>query len=431
MPEPATLQRAIRLPGAVMMGLGSIVGTGVFVSLGIAAGVAGANVLPAIFCASLLALCNGLSSAQLAANHPVSGGTYEYGYRWLSPSAGFFAGWLFLFAKSASAATAALGLAGYAATAIPFTGASPVITALVVLATLTLLVFSGIRRTSAMNSLIVVVTLVGLAAFVAVGFNGALRGVDRNLKGLLQFEAGGFRQLCSASALMFVAYTGYGRIATLGEEVTQPRTTIPRAMVITLILTMALYLSVGFVAVGLIGPAELARSTDTAPLLFAARSMGNIRIEPALTVAALTAMLGVLLNLILGLSRVVLAMARRGDMPAGLARVNRLGDPWRATLAVALLIGALIMIGDVRLSWSFSALTVLCYYAITNLAALRVEAESRLFPRWISVLGLLGCAGLAFTIAASVLWAGCAVVAAGFVWRFIRRKTDSGGSAAG
>ena len=108
------LARVVGTPGAILLGLGSIVGTGAFVSIGIAAGVAGPSVVVATALAALLAACNGLSSAQLAADHPVSGGSYEYGYKHVSPRVGFMAGWMFLSAKSASAATAALGLAGYA-----------------------------------------------------------------------------------------------------------------------------------------------------------------------------------------------------------------------------------------------------------------------------------------------------------------------------
>ena len=112
-PPPAALARVVGLWGAVWMGLGSILGTGVFVSLGIATGVVGSGVVLAVALAALVATANGLSSAQLAAAHPVSGGTYEYGHRLVNPVAGFTAGWMFLAAKSASAATAALGCAGY------------------------------------------------------------------------------------------------------------------------------------------------------------------------------------------------------------------------------------------------------------------------------------------------------------------------------
>lgn len=427
------MKREIGLGGAVLMGLGSIVGTGVFVSIGIAAGVAGPNVLLAIFLASLLAICNGLSSAQLAANHPVSGGTYEYGYRWLTPTLGFSAGWLFLCAKSASAATALLGLAGYIYySASGFKHYPGVLLAIALLAGLLLtgLTLVGIKRTNIVNSLIVAVTLVSLALFVGFGMPTAFAQAELNLEGLFAFDRQTSLNLFHATALMFVAYTGYGRIATLGEEVKQPRQTIPRAMIITLIVTMLLYLAVGFVAVALVGPEDLASSikTSIAPLLHAAHSLDTPWIQTTVLIGAITAMLGVVLNLILGLSRVALAMARRNDLPAGLAGINSNGIPKRATIFVAIIIGGLVLLGDVRVSWSFSAFTVLLYYSLTNLCAILIEKETRLYPSWISWLGLLGCCSLAFWITPRIVVAGLIVLMIGLLLRAILKWNSTSNS---
>ena len=424
------MKREIGLAGAILMGLGSIVGTGVFVSIGIAAGIAGPNVLIAIFLASLLAICNGLSSAQLAANHPVSGGTYEYGYRWLTPTLGFTAGWLFLCAKSASAATALLGLVGYIHAAT--VGAQPIggvliglaIVALVLLTGLTLL---GIKRTNTINSLIVATTLVSLIVFAGFALPSAFSRSALNLEGLFKLDKQSSLNLFHATALMFVAYTGYGRIATLGEEVSEPRKTIPRAMIVTLAVTMLLYLTVGFVAVALVGPKELAVSVKTsiAPLLFAAQSLNTPWIQTVLLIGAITAMIGVILNLLLGLSRVALAMARRNDFPNSLSVVNEKGIPKRATILVALIIGVLVLIGDVRISWSFSAFTVLLYYSLTNLCAISIEKQSRLYPVWISWAGLLGCFSLAFWITPKIVLSGLIVLLVGLISRAILRATTS------
>jgi hypothetical protein len=227
------LGRELGLFDATMLGLGSIIGTGVFVSIGIGAGVAGSGVILAIVVAALVAACNALNSAQLAANHPVSGGTYEYGYRWLHPTLGFSAGWMFLCAKSASAATAALGFAGYL---LNFTGQDArwlVPVAVLTVVVVTAVVLTGVRLSSWLNIGIVSVTLIALVSFVLAGAPAVRR---ENLT--LTVEPLSFLQAC---ALMFVAYTGYGRIATLGEEVIEPRRTIPRAIIITLIVSAALY----------------------------------------------------------------------------------------------------------------------------------------------------------------------------------------------
>lgn len=420
MAEPPQLKREITLPAAVMLGLGSIVGTGIFVSIGVAAGVAGAGVLPAIVVAGLLAICNGLSSAQLAAAHPVSGGTYEYGYRWLTPLAGFVAGWLFLCAKVASAATAALGLAAYlqTGTALPDGDGTRIVLALTGLGGLTLIVVLGIRRTTLVNTAIVGLTLAALLMLVTAGLVPAMQATAEQAG-----ESGGgptvWRDVLAAAALMFVSFTGYGRIATLGEEVRRPRQTIPRAMIVTLVVTLVLYLLVGLVAVGLVGPTALAGATadQASPLWFVATTLQIPWLAGLLSVAAITAMLGVVLNLLLGISRVVLAMARRGDMPRSFSRIDRRGVPLPATLLVSGLIAALVLIGDIRVSWSFSAVTVLVYYGMTNGCVLRMAREERLYPAWIAWCGLAGCFSLALFVEPEIGIAATIVTIVGLLWR--------------
>ena len=394
------LERAVGVPGAVLMGLGSILGTGIFVSIGIAAGIAGPAVVVAIAIAAVVAICNGLSSAQLAASHPVSGGTYEYGYRYLNAPLGFVAGWMFLCAKSASAATAALGFAGYLLAVLDVDArAARIGIAVAIVGVLTIVVAGGIQRSSRTNAVIVTATLVGLVTFVVAGAPSTE---------LVPVGDVGARDLLHATALVFVAYTGYGRIATLGEEVREPTRTIPRAVIAALVVTCVLYLAVTVVAIGTVG----------APIFAAAGTLPAIdpTVRTIVAIAAITAMAGVLLNLLLGLSRVLLAMGRRGDMPPALAQLDARKSPRVAVIVVGIAIAALALIGSVKTTWSFSAFTVLVYYAITNLAALRLPREQRRFPRAVSVLGLASCLGLAFWVEWQIWVAGLAVIIVGLVW---------------
>jgi len=416
-----------------MMGLGSIVGTGVFVSIGIAAGIAGPAVVIAVAVGAMVATFNGLSSAQLAANHAVSGGTYEYGYKFLSPAFGFTAGWMYLIAKSASAATAALGFSGYFLGAIGVdmdVWLVPV--ALLAVVVLTAVVYSGLRRSNITNIIVVSITLAALGLFVGAGSPTAFSdGID----GFANFfqapkTGGGWRAVLYASALMFVAYTGYGRIATLGEEVRSPRTTIPRAIIVTLLVTMTLYIAVAVVGVGAIGADGLSKATaeHAAPLEVAARAFDIPGVSQAVAFGAITAMLGVLLNLILGLSRVLLAMGRRADMPRIFGRINEEGTtPGPAVLMMGAVIAGLALIGDVRVTWSFSAFTVLVYYAITNLAALYISADNRLFPAWVSAAGLISCASLAFFVEPLYWGVGLGLIAAGLFWHLLARRIRAKG----
>lgn len=421
---PTRLKRQLGVLGAVMMGLGSVVGTGVFVSIGIAAGIAGPAVILAIGIGAVVAAFNGLSSAQLAANHAVSGGTYEYGYKYLTPVLGFLAGWLFLIAKSASAATAALGFSGYVLSALGVGGAGGgwhVPLALSAVLLLTIVVLTGLQRTSVINVVIVSITLGALAFFIIAGLPEAARAGGSFLTPFFAAPTGavGPEAVLYAAALMFVAYTGYGRIATMGEEVKEPRRTIPRAIIVTLLVTMVLYVAVAAVAVGSVGAGVLSLATDqrAAPLEVVARTFAFPGAAKIVAVGAVTAMLGVLLNLILGLSRVFLAMGRKRDMPVALAGLNAAGTtPTAAVVVVALIIAALTLLGNVRTTWSFSAFTVLIYYAITNLAALFLPAAGRLYPRWMAVAGLIGCLGLAFFVQPSVWITGLGLMAAGLAW---------------
>ena len=432
---PPQLKRAVGIPGAVLMGLGSILGTGIFVSIGIAAEVTGPSVVLAVIAAALVATFNGLSSAQLAASHPVSGGTYEYGYRYLNPALGFTAGWMFLCAKSASAATAALGFAGYAlAVAGQSTLTYRSVLALAAVVVLTLVVAGGIHRSNRANGVIVAVTLLALAAFVAFGMPSAVAGASAHLEAIFTIDASRASSFLHATALMFVAYTGYGRIATLGEEVRDPQRSIPRAMIVTLVTTAAIYVLVAFVAVGAAGADGLAQITvrAAAPLEVIARRFTMPAVAWVVAAGAVTAMLGVLLNLLLGLSRVVLAMARRGDMPAWCARIDdKRSSPVAAVLLVGAIIALLTAMGSIRTTWSFSAFTVLVYYALTNLAALRLPPQARLYPRWIPAAGLVCCLGLAFWVEPAIWAAGLGVIAAGLVWQRMVRRTAGRAAAEG
>jgi len=422
------LRREVGLAGAVMMGLGSIVGTGVFVSIGIGAGIIGPAVVLAVAAAAVIATANGLSSAQLAASHPVSGGAYEYGYRYLTPLLGFTAGWVFLLAKSASAAAAALGFSGYLLNLAGIRAdMARVVVAVAAIALLTAMILGGIRRSSRVNTLIVSTTLAALGLFILAGLPSAAAGTPGHFIPFWVPAPGeaSWPAFLHATALMFVAYTGYGRVATLGEEVHEPQRTIPRAIVATLLLTMLLYVAVSYVAVAAVGSAAYAEwtATTTAPIEAIAQTFGVPGLGGVLAVGAMTAMLGVLLNLILGLSRVLLAMGRRGDLPHAVAYIDtRTATPSVAVAATAVVIGLLVLSGSVKLTWSFSAFTVLIYYAINNLAALHLPPAHRRFPRWIAWVGLVSCVFLAFWVEPAIWLAGIAAVGAGWLLHFIMQK---------
>jgi basic amino acid/polyamine antiporter, APA family len=425
----AELLRNVKTPGAILMGLGSILGTGIFVSIAIATQTAGNGVIIAIFIAGLLAACNGLSSAQLAAAYPVSGGTYEYGYRVLGSWWGFTAGWMFLLAKTASAATAVLGCAGYlfylfGISRLPW---MYILSGLTLLFVMTLLVSGGIRRSNLANKCIVSVTLAGLLSLVLSSMWTEGLPVQPLIDSVTDTSG---QSILYAAALMFVAYTGYGRIATLGEEVAKPESTIPLAIILSMALIFMIYTAVALTALQILGAVNFGKtvSGEAAPLMVVADALNVPGLGIFISVAAVTAMLGVLLNLLLGISRVMLAMARRRDLPVFLSEIKTgTGSPAAAVWVTGLLTGLLVLTGDVTLTWTFSAFTVLIYYAITNLSALFLPSANRLYPVWIPACGLAGCIFLAFWIDAAVWISGIVLLIAGTGWHAVARYKRKNG----
>jgi APA family basic amino acid/polyamine antiporter len=402
------LRRELGLRDAVGIGFGAIVGAGIFVVTGLAAGIAGPALLLTLPLAAVAAAANALSSAQLAAEYPQAGGTYEYGYRVLHPWAGFAAGWMFLASKTAAAGTVGLGIAAYLERIAP--GLPGRAVALAAIAVFTAVNARGVRKSSAVNLAIVAVSTLALLAFAAAGL---ARFDAANLRPFAPAGGGG---VLRAAALLFFAYTGYARVATLGEEVREPRRTIPRAILVTVAGVSALYLLVGVAAVGGAGAAVLARSG--APLAEAAGAMRVRGLETAVAAGAVVAMLGVLLSQLLGLSRMVFAMARRGDLPAPLSRVDAgSGAPVRAVLLVGAGAALAAAFGTLQAIVPAASFAILLYYAIANLAALRMPRAARLYPAVVPATGLAACLGLAASLAPRTIAVGLAVLAAGFVAR--------------
>lgn len=422
MPEPnesapQQLKRVVGLPGAVTLGLGSILGTGVFVSLLFAVQLAGEWAVLSVAIAAGLAVCNGLSSAQLAASHPVSGGAYEYGYRFLNPTLGFNAGWMFLIAKGSSAATAALAFGECVRQVVPAANDVDVrILAGSTIAIVTALVLSGLRRSVRVNAVIVGLVLLALGTFSVTALS--------NSTSLLTLDAASFsyHNVFHAAALSFVAYTGYGRVATMGEEIRDPARNIPRAVIATLITTFVVYLVVALAIVALVASphgTHVAGSGNSLSELLGNAPAGSVSVS-IVRAGAMIAMLGVLLNLVLGLSRVALAMARRNDLPAYFAKLSADGEsPQRAVLLVAVMIGLLSLSGDILRTWSISAFAVLIYYATANLCALRQPPEERRYPRLVSLAGMVGCLGLVPFIDLKTIFGGTVLMLAGLIVKLI------------
>jgi APA family basic amino acid/polyamine antiporter len=405
------LARRLGTFDAVIIGLGSMLGAGVFAAFSPAAAAAGAGLLIGLGIAALVAYCNATASAQLAAQYPTSGGTYIYGRERLGPWWGFLAGWGFLIGKIASCAAMALTFAVYV---VPGVWQRPVaITAVIILAAIN---YHGITRTAMLTKIIVAVVLGTLALVVAASMSGpsTLASVQS-----WQLLAGGWYGILQSAGLLFFAFAGYARIATLGEEVRDPERTIPLAILIALSIVILIYLAVGVsILVGL-GPAGVAATP--APLAAAVQASGWAWASLLVRLGAAAAALGALLALIAGIGRTTLAMARHDDLPRWLAAVHeRHQVPHHAEVAVAALVCVLILFTDLRGVIGFSSFGVLLYYLIANVAAYTQRSERRRFPRLLQIIGVLGCGTLVLTLPLRAVLTGALVYVVGICYRAIR-----------
>ncbi|MGW5457037.1 APC family permease [Streptomyces sp. NPDC003996] len=403
------LRRTLGVRDAVVVGLGSMVGAGVFSALGPAARAAGSGLLPGLALAALVAYCNAMSSARLAARYPASGGTYVYGRERLGPFWGYLAGWAFVVGKTASCAAMALTVGAYV-----WPGQAHVVAVAAVVA-LTAVNYGGIQKSAWLTRVIVAVVLAVLAAVVVVCLASGRADAGRLDIGLSS-GAGGVLQ---AAGLLFFAFAGYARIATLGEEVRDPARTIPRAIPLALGIALVVYACVAVAVLAVLGADRLGHAA--APLADAVRAAGVPGLAPVVRVGATVAALGSLLALILGVSRTTLAMARDGHLPRALAAVHpRFQVPHRAELAVGAVVAVLAATVDVRGAIGFSSFGVLVYYAVANASAwtLSPAPSARVVP----VVGLLGCATLAFALPAVSVAVGAGVLAVGVAAYGVRRR---------
>jgi APA family basic amino acid/polyamine antiporter len=417
------LARRLGTGDAVVIGLGSMIGAGVFSVFAPAAAAAGTALLIGLALAAGVAYCNAVASAQLAAQYPTSGGTYVYGRQRLGEWWGFLAGWGFVVGKTASCAAMALTFASYA---VPGSTWAQRLAAVLAVAVLTVANCRGITRTAGLARVLVAGSL--LALLVVVGAILVSGGTDgSNLTGSSPHGVYGVLQ---SAGLLFFAFAGYARIATLGEEVRDPERTIPRAIPIALGITVVIYAAVGLTALLAAGPTALA-ATST-PLATAAKAVGAAWSVPVVRVGAAVASLGALLALIAGIGRTSLAMARNGDLPRRLAAVDPVHRvPARAELAVGAVVCLLVLTTDLRGAIGFSSFGVLTYYAIANASAYTQPPERRRWPRALNVVGVLGCATLVVTLPVSSVIAGAAVLALGVAGRALLRRSGITGAVPG
>jgi basic amino acid/polyamine antiporter, APA family len=386
----SSVQRRLGLPDAVALGLAAMLGAGVFAVWGPAAAAAGPWLPLAVLIAGVIAICNAASTSDLAVMYPESGAGYVYGRERLNPAAGRLAGVAFLTGKSASAAAAA-GVFG--AHVLP---SQPLPTAIAAIIAATALNIAGVRWTARAAYALVGGTLAILVVVIAIGLFGS-GGVEVASAATPETDTvavrGGLLGVGTAAGLVFFAFAGYARIATLGEEIRDPARTLPRAILISLGVALLTYLLVAIALLVGLGPQRLA--VEPAPLVALVDTGQASAVGVLVRVGAAVAAGAALLTVLIGISRMELAMARRGELPRMLAAVSRRGTPCRADVTGGLVAVAIAVLAGPAAAIALSACSVLVYYAVINLAALRLAGAQRQWPGWTAWLGLVGCIVLA------------------------------------
>jgi APA family basic amino acid/polyamine antiporter len=380
----AELKRTLGLFDAASISIGAIIGAGIFVVTGIAAGLAGPSFIISIILAGIIASFTALSFAQLSAYMPKEGGGYEFTYHLISPFAGFISGWMWVFSNIFIGAAVSIGFAQYLAALVP---SLPVnILAATVCLTFTALNYVGVRQSALINDALVVAKIAILLFFIVFGLSFV------QLSNFEPFMPNGVIGTFEGAALIFFAYGGYARVTTVSEEVRDPSRTIPRAIVLAITLSTILYVLIGIVSMGLVGSSRLEAARS--PLADAISVTGSSGAVFLVSLGAMIATASVLLMTILGVSRMTFAMARNGQFPAFLRQINkRFQTPHYAILITGVL-SSILVFSDFSRLVAVGTFSLLFHHALVNLSAIRLQPRNRRYPAFVSIIGLLLCISL-------------------------------------
>ena len=413
--EQKALRQTLGLWSATAINVGAIIGGGIFVVTGIVARYAGSALVVSMVVAAVIAVLTALSFVRLTSWQPVEGSGYEYVRQLVSPSAGFLSGWMWIIGNTFGGAAVSLGFAYYLAGAIP--GVPPNIVAALTCLAFTALNFIGIRQSAILNNGLVVVKLAVLGFFVVLG---STHVSSSNFTPFEPFSSG----VLFGAYFIFFAFGGFARATVIAEEVKDAKRNVPRAVLLSIAISTVVYLLVGAVAVGLIGPSSLASSNS--PLTSAIGAAGSLLAMQIVSLGGLVATASVLLTSILGVSRMAFSMARRRDLPRALSAVNeKFGTPhvsiWTIGFAMALLVLFVDLTGIVVVS----TFALLFWYILVNTAALKLERQDNKRKGLLPLLGLSTCLVLLMTalFVAPVAWsAGLAGLLIGVVFYLARMK---------
>jgi len=408
------LRRTLGLFDTVSLSLGAIIGAGIFVITGAASQIAGPSLIISITIAGTIAALTAISVSQLVKAFPKEGGEYEYGYKTLSPFLGFLSGWIWSLNKIVADSVIALGFATYASLFLPF----PIQTiAVAIIAIVTIINYFGIRTTGTLIDLLVIIKISILLFFILLGI------FYIKPSNFIPFSPHGMTGILQASAIMFFAYVGFVRPIYVVEEIRKPKENVPKGIFLGLIIAAIIYFIVTFVAVGLVGSNALG-STDS-PLASAISITNFPQAVSIITFGAIIATFSVLLGDVLGLSRMIFAMGRRGDYPKWFGHIEKFSQtPRRAVLFTGLVIGVPTLIFNLRSLIQVASFLILVYFAFVNLSAIKLKKNLRRFSI-ISAIGIVCVLSLALSLSFSSILIGFLLIFFGTVYFLVKKRICS------
>jgi APA family basic amino acid/polyamine antiporter len=430
------LIRSLGFWGAAGIGIGAIIGTGIFVLIGVAAGVAGPAVILSFIIAGFVALLTGLSTAELSSFIHESGGSYIYTTKAFGAFPGFVVGWMKSFDYIVGASAVSVGFAAYFAyfVGIPATTATIVIVATFWPLVLMLLNLKGIQEASWTNNLLVALKILALLIFIVVGASALIASGDYS--NYFPFFPHGFSGVMSGAAIIFFAFIGFNTIATMAEEVKDPESNVPRAILFAFAVCTLIYIAVAIVAVGIVNWEAL--GSTSAPLEFALKTItDNIFILEFLAVSALFATTSVIMASIMGGSRALFAMARQGVLPKVLSTISRQNVPVYTILLCGFVISGIVLATRGNLNWLASIFnfgTLLTFFFI-NLSLLQLRKtmpdvkrgfKVPLYP-YTPVFALISCIVLAFYLNANAVMTACVFLVVGIIVYYLNKKGKPSG----
>jgi amino acid transporter len=369
---------SLSLLDATMVGIGAMIGAGIFVLTGLAVDISGPAALLAFALNGGVTTFTALSYAELAAAIPRNGGGYAYVREVFSAPVAFVMGWTRWFTYMIAGSLYALGFASNFIEwghlyGIDLPGPAVGYALLAVAALVTLNALST-EASGKGETVITIVKIAILGVFVAFGLTAARTGEFDPL-----FSKGALSVL-PAMGLTFIAFQGYDLIATVTEEVENPRVNIPRAILLSVVVTVVVYLLVVFVAIGTLGAEALGGAGETA---IAQAAEGFMPTFPVLGTGASLIAFGAVFStisalnaVVIGSSRVAFAMGREGQLPARLGRFHhRYGTPLTAIAASAVLMLVAVVVVPIRVVGNLASLFSLLGFIIVNIALIRLRSQ--------------------------------------------------------